>query len=381
MQEDSVILNQSSVDRGLFRSTTMKTVREEARRTNREEFGTKPGDKVVGRHQAGYDKVDVDGLAAPGTRVREGDVLVHKTAPAAGSGGGARARRRKDLSAIVKKGDDGVVDAVCSTVDENDNHIVKIRVRSHRIATVGDKLASRHGQKGVCGAVRTQEDLPWTAEGIVPDVIINPHCIPSRMTVGHLLEALVGKAATLSGQFGDGTAFRSGDPRREAEETLLRAGYHKHGEEVLYNPHTGLPMAGTTFITPTFYQRLKHMVADKVHARGRGPVTVLTKQPVEGRARMGGLRFGEMERDGAIAHGATAFLTERLLHSSDSTKVPVCRTCGLLAYERATDAGEPQGVCNLCGARADIRVVTMPHAARLLLMELQAMCVVPRLTV
>ena len=267
------------------------------------------------------------------------------------------------------------------------------------------------------------------------------------MTIAHLLEALLSKAGALSGNFGDATAFRQGDPRKEAEEALHRLGYHRHGEEVLYNPHTGKQMPGSVFMAPTFYQRLKHMVCicalrhahsswkctefsgfktehsssdtstpstcvqppplqigngggwrtptgmeyadvfelqvnDKVHARGRGPVTVLTKQPVEGRARMGGLRFGEMERDGTIAHGATAFLTERLLHSSDATRVPVCNTCGLLAYDRAADGGrEAHDVCNNCGAKAEVKTVTMPHAMKLLLQELTSMCIIPRLSV
>ena len=194
------------------------------------------------------------------------------------------------------------------------------------------------------------------------------------------LEALLSKAAALSGEFGDATAFRTGDPRKEAEATLHRLGYHRHGEEVMYNPFNGKRMNGTVFLAPTFYQRLKHMVNDKVHARGRGHVTVLTKQPVEGRARMGGLRFGEMERDGAIAHGATAFLTERLLVSSDETQVPVCRHCGLLAYSRPADARHgARAVCSLCHTRAEVRTVTMPWACKLLMQELTSMCIVPRL--
>lgn len=313
MVQDSLVFNQSSIDRGMFRATVMKTTREEARPANRERFGLRPEDKLVGKHQGGYEKVDVDGLAAPGVPVEEGEATILKTAPA-GGGSGSRGSKRRDMSSVVKKGDGGTVDAVCSTVDETDTQLVKLRTRSTRVLTVGDKLASRHGQKvsticvfvlirqvavihsllspfasrtqcdilnakrkafyarcvltqsawqGVCSRTATAEDMPWTAEGIVPDMLINPHCIPSRMTVGHLMEALLSKAGALSGEFGDGTAFRTGNPRKEAEDALHRLGYQRHGEEVLYNPHTGKQMEGTVFMAPTFYQRLKHMVNDK----------------------------------------------------------------------------------------------------------------------
>lgn len=219
---------------------------------------------------------------------------------------------------------------------------VKVRVRSERIPQIGDKFSSRHGQKGTIGITYRQEDMPFTVEGIVPDIIVNPHAIPSRMTIGQLVECLMGKVSATTGEEGDATPFT--DVAVDSiSKALHRCGYQQRGNEVMYNGRTGRPLEAQIFIGPTYYQRLKHMVDDKIHSRARGPLTLLTRQPVEGRSRDGGLRFGEMERDCVISHGAAQFLKvvalsfpanysqERLFDQSDAYRVHVCDICGLIA--------------------------------------------------
>merc|ERR1712139_752863 len=208
----------------------------------------------------------------------------------------------------------------------------------------GDEFASRHGQKGTCGILYTQEDMPFSQEGISPDIIINPHAIPSRMTIGHLVECLLSKVAALSGTEGDSTPFMNLSVNDLSEE-LHKYGYQRHGWEVMYNGYTGRPLANMIYIGPTYYQRLKHMVADKIHSRARGKITNLTRQPTEGRSRDGGLRFGEMERDCIISHGAASFLRERLLMVSDAYRFHVCEQCGTMAV---ADLENMRYFCRAC---------------------------------
>jgi DNA-directed RNA polymerase II subunit RPB2 len=243
---------------------------------------------------------------------------------------------------------------------------------------MGDKFASRHGQKGTVGITYRQEDMPFTAEGLTPDIIINPHCIPSRMTIGHLIECLLGKVTAITAASeGDATPF-SDLTVEEVSRQLLAAGYQPRGFEVMYNGHTGRKLAAQIFFGPTYYQRLKHMVDDKIHARARGPVQIMTRQPVEGRSRDGGLRFGEMERDCMISHGAAAFLKERLYDVSDAYRVHVCDECGLFAV-----ANVKKGTleCRVCKSKVGVSQVRVPYAFKLLCQELMAMNIVPRLFV
>ncbi len=300
-QEDSVIMNQSSIDRGLFRSMYYRSYMDLEKKSGisqLEEFGKPTRDTTVRMKHGSYDKLEEDGFIAPGTGVVGEDIIIGKTAPLPPDseelGQRTRMHSRRDVSTPLKSTESGIVDQVLITTNAEGQKFVKVRVRSARIPQIGDKFASRHGQKGTIGITYRQEDMPFTAEGITPDIIINPHAIPSRMTIGHLVECLLSKVATLLGNEGDATPFT--ELTVESVSTLLRQkGYQARGLEVMYHGHTGRKLQAQVYLGPTYYQRLKHMVDDKIHSRARGPVQILTRQPVEGRSRDGGLRFGEME--------------------------------------------------------------------------------------
>ena len=264
---------------------------------------------------------------------------------------------------------DTYVDRVMLSGNKNERHLIKIRVRSTRRPELGDKFSSRHGQKGVIGRIVPQEDLPFTDQGICPDIIMNPHGFPSRMTVGKMIELIAAKSGVLDGRMGDGTAFK-GDSVSYCSETLVRHGFNYLGKDMMTSGITGEPLKSYIFCGPIYYQKLKHMVIDKMHARARGPRQVLTRQPTEGRSREGGLRLGEMERDCLIGYGASMLLNERLMTSSDGFKVQVCEQCGLV--------GHPAW-CQHCRTREHLREIEIPYACKLLIQELQSMNIVPRL--
>lgn len=381
-QEDSVIMNQSSIDRGLFRSLYYKVYSDQEKKTGMmmlEEF-EKPSRETTIRMKHGMqDKMDADGFVAPGMRVSGEDIIIGKTAPLPPDseelGLRSKLHTKRDVSTPLKSTENGIIDQVLLTTNAEGNKIVKVRVRSTRVPQVGDKFASRHGQKGTIGITYRQEDMPYTAEGLTPDIIINPHAIPSRMTIGHLVECLLSKVAALSGQEGDATPFT--DLTVEAVSHQLRQfGYHSRGLEVMYSGHTGRKLQAQVYLGPTYYQRLKHMVDDKIHSRARGPVQILTRQPVEGRSRDGGLRFGEMERDCMISHGIAAFLKERMYDASDAYQLHVCDVCGLTAI---ANLKRNTFECRSCKSRTGISKVYIPYAAKLLFQELQSMGLACRL--
>lgn len=335
-QEDSVVMNQSSIDRGLFRSLFFRSYSDAEKRVgiNVVETFEKPfrSDTLRLKHGT-YDKLDDDGLIAPGVRVSGEDIIIGKTSPINPDnqemGQRTQAHVKRDSSTPLRSTESGIVDSVLLTTNQDGLRYVKVRVRTTKIPQIGDKFASRHGQKGTIGLTYRHEDMPFTSEGITPDIIINPHAIPSRMTIAHLIECLLSKVSTLKGMEGDATPFT--DVTVDSVSNLLREhGYQSRGFEIMYNGHTGRKLRAQVFFGPTYYQRLRHMVDDKIHARARGPVQIMTRQPVEGRARDGGLRFGEMERDCMIAHGAAAFLKERLFEVSDAYRVHICEICGLM---------------------------------------------------
>lgn len=335
-QEDSVIMNQSSIDRGLFRSLFYRAYHDQEKRIgmNVVEQFEKPfrSDTLKLKHGT-YDKLDDDGLVAPGVRISGEDIIIGKTAPLPPDveelGQRTKAHTKRDASTPLRSTENGIVDQVLLTTNAEGLKFAKVRMRTTKIPQIGDKFASRHGQKGTIGITYRQEDMPFTREGVVPDLIINPHAIPSRMTIAHLIECQLSKVASLLGKEGDATPFT--DVTVDSVSTRLRdMGYQSRGFEIMYHGHTGRKLVCQVFLGPTYYQRLRHMVDDKIHARARGPTQILTRQPVEGRARDGGLRFGEMERDCMISHGASAFLKERLFEVSDAFRVHVCDICGLM---------------------------------------------------
>ena len=335
-QEDSVIMNQSSIDRGLFRSLFYRTYQDSEKVIGHnviEQFEKPTRSDTLRMKQGTYDKIDTDGIIEVGQRVSGEDIIIGKTAPMAPDaeelGQRQKQHLKRDVSTPLRSTESGIVDKVMLTISGDGNKFVKVRVRTTKIPQIGDKFASRHGQKGTVGITYRQEDMPFTEEGIVPDIIINPHAIPSRMTIAHLIECQLSKVSSLIGNEGDATPFTSVTVS-DISDLLRENNYQSRGFEVMHNGHTGKKLVAQIYLGPTYYQRLRHMVDDKIHSRARGPTQILTRQPVEGRARDGGLRFGEMERDCMIAHGASSFLKERLFDVSDPFRVHVCDICGLM---------------------------------------------------
>jgi len=379
--EDAIIFNKKSVERGLFRSLFFRTYQTEEKKY----WGIEsdniciPDESVKNyRTKLDYELLDEDGLAPPETEVKGGDIIIGKVSPLRFYGPVeeflSETENRRDTSITVKFGEEGIIDRVVLTQTESGDKLIKTTVREMRIPEVGDKFASRYGQKGVIGVVVPEEDLPFTKDGIVPDVIINPLGIPSRMTIGQLIEIIYGKAAALSAQIMDETSFNE-TPEEEIIKILKKFGFDQNGEEEMYNGETGEKIKSKILVGPCYYQALYHMVRDKYFMRARGPTTVLTRQPTEGKAREGGLRFGEMEKDCLLAHGASLTLKERF--SSDETEIPVCKNCGVVAIDN-----QVKGIsyCPLCN-KTDIVRVKISYAFKLVLDEMMAMGVYPKLHV
>ena len=378
-QEDSLLFNKGSIDRGLFVTTVYHTEKDEDKQkiNGDEEIRCKPDpSKTKGMKMGNYQKVNNKGVIPENTIVENRDIIISKVVPIKENRNDhTKIIKFEDQSRIYRTNEETYIDK--NYIDKNGDgyNFAKIRLRTVRKPVIGDKFSSRHGQKGTIGNIIPEADMPFTSSGVKPDIIINPHAIPSRMTIGQLKETLLGKVLVNLGLFGDGTSFGKLDVN-DIRDQLIDLGYEAHGNELLYNGLTGEQVECSVFMGPVFYQRLKHMVIDKAHSRSIGPMVNLTRQPAEGRSRDGGLRFGEMERDGMISHGASRFTRERMYDVSDKYHVHVCKKCGLIAsYNDAMNIHH----CKVCDNRVDFSYVEIPYACKLLFQELNTMNVVPRI--
>ncbi|MFP3170181.1 MAG: DNA-directed RNA polymerase subunit B [Sulfolobaceae archaeon] len=380
--EDAIIMNKSSVERGMYRSTFFRLyVTEEVKYPGGQE------DKIM-VPEAGtkgykgkdyYRLLEDNGIVPPEVDVKGGDVLIGKVSPPRFLQEFkelAPEQAKRDTSIVTRHGEMGTVDLVLVTETGEGNKLVKVRVRDLRIPEIGDKFATRHGQKGVIGMLISQVDMPYTPKGVVPDIILNPHALPSRMTIGQIMEALAGKYAALTGKIADATPFIETPKINEIKKGILESGFLPDGTEVVYDGRTGQKVKNRVLFGVVYYQKLHHMVADKMHARARGPVQILTRQPTEGRAREGGLRFGEMERDCLIGFGTAMLIKDRLLDNSDKVTVYVCDQCGYIGWY---DRNKNKYVCPIHGDKTTLHPVTVSYAFKLLLQELMSMVIAPKL--
>ena len=382
-QEDSIMINESFLQRGGFRSIFYRTYKDEEKKnqsSGEEERFFRPDPALTRQMKnARYDKIGEDGFVPENVYVDNDDILIGKVVPLRVPTGmvlPAGSKQFRDVSRTMRNNEIGWVDRIFRNRNGEGYSFAKVRVRQDRVPEIGDKFSSRHGQKGTCGMILEAKDMPQTASGIIPDIIINPHCIPSRMTIAQLMETLMGKVACEVGALGDGTPFNS--VTVEGLAALLRdsLGMEPYGNEILYNGFTGRQMETNIFVGPVFYQRLRHCSADKLHSRASGPLVMLTRQPAEGRAREGGLRFGEMERDCVIAHGISEFTKERLMECSDAFRCFSCSECGILAVANPTDS---IWMCRGCGNTTNFSPIEIPYAYKLLIQELESMCIGSRI--
>lgn len=387
-QEDSILVNKGSLDRGLFLATIYHTEKDEDKNIIRDEIiRCKPdAAKTKGIKFGNYDKLNSQGFIPENSLVENRDVIIAKTIPIKENRNDpTKTVKYEDQSKTYRTTEETYVDKNFTGRNGDGYNFAKVRVRILRKPVLGDKFSSRHGQKGTCGNIIPEEDMPFTKDGIRPDIIINPHAIPSRMTIGQLKETLLGKVLIELGMFGDGTSFGDLDIKTIAAE-LQKLGYESYGNEVLYNGLTGEQLETNIFIGPVFYQRLKHMVNDKQHSRSIGPMVNLTRQPAEGRSRDGGFRIGEMERDVMIAHGMSKFCRERLYDVSDKYSVHVCKKCGIVASYNDGNKNKAYSqadftihLCKNCNNTTDFAKVEIPYAYKLMAQELQTINIVPRL--
>ena len=374
--EDALVLNKSSIDRGFGRCETRRKTTTVLKRYANHTQDIIGGMRVdengdpIWQHQS----LGPDGLGEVGMKVQSGQIYINKSVPT-NSGDAPNPNnvnvqtQYREAPVIYRGPEPSHIDQVMMSVSDNDQALIKVLLRQNRRPELGDKFSSRHGQKGVCGIIVKQEDMPFNDQGIVPDIIMNPHGFPSRMTVGKMIELISGKAGVLNGTLEYGTCF-GGSKLEDMSKILVDQGFNYSGKDMLYSGITGECLQAYIFFGPIYYQKLKHMVLDKMHARARGPRAVLTRQPTEGRSRDGGLRLGEMERDCVIAYGASQLLLERLMISSDAFEVDVCDKCGLMGYS---------GWCTTCKSAENIIKMTIPYAAKLLFQELLSMNIAPRL--
>jgi len=381
--EDAIIMNKASIERGLARATYYRPVNAEELRYSGglvDEIGIPDKDTKGYRTEHEYRLLEEDGLIYPEAKVNEGDVIIGKTSPprflSAMDEYNLATNYRRESSMSLKHGEEGVIDFVLITENAEGNKLVQVRLRDERIPMIGDKFTSRHGQKGVISLIVPENDMPFSASGIKPDIIFNPHGLPSRMTISHMIELIGGKTGALSGRTIDATIFNS-ENEASIRKELLNHGFKENGIEQMYNGETGEALTMRIFIGNQYYLRLKHMVKNKVHSRARGPIQLLTRQPTEGKAKEGGLRLGEMEKDTFVAHGASLLLKERF--NSDSVIVPICAKSGLIGFYDARKDNKP--ISPLYGEDSEMFNVEMSYAFKLLLDELISLGIYPKMEV
>lgn len=371
--EDALVLNKSSIDRGFGRCQVLRKNTTVLKRypNHTKDIVTGMRVKEDGEPIFQHSSLGPDGLGEVGTRVESGQVYINKCVPTNASDSimSQGETEHRETPITYRAPEPSYIDQVMMSVSDNDQTLIKVLLRQTRRPELGDKFSSRHGQKGVCGIIVQQEDLPFSDQGVTPDIIMNPHGFPSRMTVGKMIELISGKAGVLNGSLEYGTCF-GGSKLEDMSRILVDKGFNYSGKDMLYSGITGECLQAYIFFGPIYYQKLKHMVLDKMHARARGPRAVLTRQPTEGRSRDGGLRLGEMERDCVIAYGASQLLLERLMISSDAFDVDVCNNCGLMGYN---------SWCTSCKSSEYVIKMTIPYAAKLLFQELISMNIAPRL--
>ena len=377
-QEDSILFNKGSIDRGLFQATIYHTENDVDKKIYGDEEIRCKADKTKtkGVKFANYNKLNSEGVIPENTLIENRDIIIGKIIPIKeNKNDHTKVIKYQDLSRSYRTKEECYVDKNYIDCNGDGYMLCKVKIRAHRKPVIGDKFSSRHGQKGTIGLIIPEENMPFSSNGIKPDIIINPHAIPSRMTIGQLKETLLGKVLLELGLFGDGTSFNNLSVETITEQ-LLNVGFEKHGNEVMMNGMTGEQIETSIFMGPAFYQRLKHMVNDKQHSRSIGPMVVLTRQPAEGRSRDGGLRFGEMERDCMVSHGASAFTKGRIYDASDKFQVHTCNKCGMIvSYNDSLEIHH----CKNCNNRTDFSFVKIPYACKLLFQELITMNVAPRI--
>lgn len=378
--EDAVVINEGSIQRGFGRSSYFRPVEAEELRYSggmMDEVGVPQKDVHGYKSERDYRMLEGDGIIYPEAKVAEDDVVIGKTSPPRFLSSleeySLASNIRRESSVALRHGEEGIVDFVVITENEEGNKLVQVRLRETRMPEIGDKFTSRHGQKGVVGLIVPEADMPFTSTGVRPDLIFSPHGIPSRMTISHLLELVGAKVGALAGRYVDGTIFAS-EKEADIRKELSALGFRENGVETMYNGETGEIMTAKIFIGSMYYLRLKHMVANKIHSRARGPIQLLTRQPTEGRAKEGGLRLGEMEKDTFVAHGASLLLKERF--DSDKTVVPICHECGMAAIH---DPHKNKRYCPICGDHAEVNDIEIAYAFKLMLDEFKSMGIYPKL--
>ncbi|MBR9702159.1 DNA-directed RNA polymerase subunit B [Candidatus Pacearchaeota archaeon] len=369
--EDALVFNKGSLDRGVGRSFYFRPY--SAIEMNyagglKDEIAIPEKDASGYKTEESYRFLEDDGVVSPEANVGEGEVLIGKTSPPKflSEAREISVKMQKDSSVTMRQEETGIVDTVFVTEDFEGNKIIQVKTRDQRVPELGDKFATSHGQKGVVGMIVPEEDVPFTSGGVKPDIMFNPHGLPSRMTVGYLLELLAGKVGSLKGEVIDGTPF-SGASKKELEKEMVELGFRFDGKETMYNGITGKRMEAKIFVGNLYYLKLKYMVGNKLHGRASGKVALLTRQPVEGRARGGALRLGEMEQQALVAHGASLLLKER--YDSDKVRLPICTKCGAIAVE---DNIRGKINCPVCGSK-NVDNIEVSYAFKLLLEELQGL--------